>query len=204
MAKTVIGYFRNIAQASKVVQKLVDDNFDPEAIKLVFDEKPGAGNGPEFDNTIESSPMIAFKEAFFGADFTEEDATYYNKLLNDGDALLSVYVSNNEEGEREAEDRTAKTIGNAMGKAGAYDHEVRKIYSNRAGLTTYPQNRYLDPVGPNKLNQDRTYDSRSPLNGEVSNVIGVRKQSDSIDKISKMGGRQILNATEVLARSSKG
>lgn len=203
MAKTVVGYFRNEAQAIVAIQKLVEQGNNPGAIMLTYDNTPSDAKTIDFDNTLEEAPVIAFRDALFGADITEEDAIYYNKLINEGDALVSVYVPTNPDEERDWEDKTAKSIGNIMAKNSAYDHEVRKIYSNRPGLTTYPQNRYSDPVGPNKLNRDSIYGSHSPLNGEVSNVIGVVEGGDKYDIIDTLGGRQIESGVEVLDRVAK-
>jgi len=201
MARTVVGYFRSVAQAEKVVKSLIEQGYEPDTINMTWDDVPADASktGVDYDNTIEQAPMIAFKDALFGADITEEDAIYYNKLLNEGDVLVSVYVHSDGE-DRDWEIKTARNAESALGKAGAYDHEVRKIYSNRAGLTTYPQNRYLDPVGPNKLNQDRIHGSRSALNGESSNVLSAAENVDFYDEIEKMGGRQIESGPEVLAR----
>lgn len=201
MARTVLGYFNNLDRVTKVVNTLIAQGIDPEAINVAYDEQPENKPGEvDYDITIEQAPVIAFKEALFDADITEEDATYYNKLLNEGDLLVAIYVPTNEEAGRDAEEKAAKKLDTMLGKAGAYDHEIRKIYSNRAGLTTYPQNRYLDPAGPNKLNRDRLPSSRSPLNGEVSNVIAVDDNVDFMGNIEQMGGRKIENATEFLAK----
>ncbi len=196
MARTVVGYFRDVEKAEQVIRVLIEQGTDPELINLTWDDAPTSE--VNYDNTIEQAPLIAFKEALFGAEINEEDAIYYNKLLSEGDALLAIYVPTNEEESREWEEKFAKRIDNELGKAGAYDREIRKIYSNRAGLTTYPQTRYSDPVGPNKMNQSHTYSSRSPLNNEVSNVIGVSDNTDYFEEVQHLGGRQIMNGVEVL------
>ncbi len=199
MARTVIGYFHNQDKAFNAINRLIEDKIDPDLINIAYDEDVVEDEFyVDFDNTIELAPLIAFKEAVFGADITEEDAVYYNKLLDGGDALVAVYIPSNEEEGRSWEEREAKKLDNFMGKLGAYDHEIRKVYSNRAGLTTYPQNRYLDPVGPNKPNRDRIYASSSPLNGEVSNVIGVQDDEDFYEEVEKLGGRRIETARELL------
>lgn len=201
MARTVVGYFNNLDKAINLIEALIAQGFEPEAINVAYDDQPENKPGEDdHDNTIEQAPVIAFKDALFGADITEEDATYYNKLLNEGDLLVTIYVPTDEEPGRDAEEKAAKKLDTMLGKAGAYDHEIRKIYSNRAGLTTYPQNRYLDPAGPNKLNRDRIHSSRSPLNNEVSNVISVDDNVDFFEQIEQMGGRTIENATEFLAK----
>lgn len=197
MARTVVAYFHNVDDAIKIIQELAKQGYDPELINLAYDDDPD--EGPEFDNTIELAPVIAFKDFTFGAELSEEDADYYNKLLNEGHAMVAVYVPTNAGEGREWEERTAKSIDNRMGKAKAFDHEIRKIYSNRPGLTTYPQNRHLDPIGPNKKDR-RIYGSRSPLNGEVSNVIGVNEDEDYFEEVAQMGGRHIESGLEVLER----
>jgi hypothetical protein len=197
MARTVVGYFNSLDNAAKVIETLVAQGNDPELITIAYDEQPENGsNQDEYDTAIEQAPMIAFKDFVFGADITEEDSVYYNKLLNEGDALVAVYVPSNEAEGREWEEKAAKKLANVLAKAGAYDHEIRKIYSNRPGLTTYPQNRYLDPVGPNQLNRSRIPSSRSPLNNEVSNVIAVDTNVDFYEQAEQKGGRKIESAVE--------
>src|SRR5690349_2974858 len=106
MARTVLGYFNNLDRVTKVVNTLIAQGIDPEAINVAYDEQPENKPGEfDYDITIEQAPVIAFKEALFDADITEEDATYYNKLLNEGDILIAIYVPSNEEGSRDLEEK---------------------------------------------------------------------------------------------------
>ncbi len=203
MATTVIGYFRNYGQALEVLEDLVANEYDPELIKLAYEPANRQAAPVDFDNTIEEGPVIEFRDATFGAELTEEDAVHYADCLAKGDALLAVHIPTDPTQERGWESETSRTIEEFLGDGGAYDREIRKVYSNRAGLTTYPQNRYSDPIGPNKIDKDRIYDSRSPLNGEVSNVIGVRDTSDYLDELEEQSGRRVLTATEILALRNK-
>ena len=199
MARVVVGYFNHQSRAVKAIQRLIEQGVDPELINIVYDEQPPEEQEEvDFDNTIEMAPLIAFKEALFGADITEEDAVYYATCLEKGQALLSVFVPTNPAEDRDWESRTAKIIEDFMGDYGAFDHETRRVRGNRAGLTTYPQNRYMDPIGPNPIEKDRIYYSRSPLNGEVSNVIGVPDTTDYMETLESLSGRRVLSAGEAL------
>lgn len=198
MARTVIGFYHNVEQAMQVVEDLIANEYDPELIRVAY-EPPQVEAEIDYDNTREQAPVIEFKEATFGADITEEDAVYYDDCLSKGDALLTVHIPTDPTQERDWEEKTAKTIEDFLVEGGAYDHEIRKVWGNRAGLTTYPQNRYMDPVGPNKLNRDRIYESRSPLNGEVSNVIGVPDNTNYIEELESLTGRRVLSGAEALA-----
>ncbi len=148
---------------------------------------------------MQSSIVIEFRGATFGSDITEEDSIYYSDILRKGDAILAVYVPTSSNQDRAWEEEAADSIAEFMTGGGAYDREIRKIYGNRAALTTYPQNRWLDPVGPNKMDRDRIYSSHSPLNGEVANVIGVQDKIDYLEELEDISGRVVMSATEVLA-----
>jgi hypothetical protein len=199
MATTVIAYFHSYDEALQVLEDLVANDYDAELVKLAYEPTNRQSAPVDYDNTIEQAPVIEFKDATFGAELTEEDAIHYADCLSKGDALLTVHIPTDPTQERDWESQTARTIEDFLADGGAYDHEIRKIYSNRAGLTTYPQNRYSDPIGPNKINKDRIYESRSPLNGEVSNVIGVPDNSNYLDELTEQSGRRVLTASEVLA-----
>lgn len=203
MAMTVIGFYHKYSQALATLEDLVANDYDSDLIQLAYAPYNRQAAAVDFDNTLELAPVIFFKEATFGADITEEDATYYADCLHKEDALLTVHVPTTPGQGRAWEDETARTLEDFLADGGAYDHEIRRIYSNRAGLTTYPQTRYMDPIGPNKKDKDRTYGSRSPLNGEVSNVMGVTIQTDYMDELEDLSGRRLLTATEVLASRSK-
>ncbi len=199
MATTIIGYFKKYDQALQVLEDLVASDYNPEFIKLAYEPDVKKASPVDFDNTIEQGPVIEFKDATFGAELNEEDAVYYSQCLDKGEVLLTVFVATDPTQERDWELETAKTLADFLSDGGAYDHEIRKVYSNRAGLTTYPQNRFSDPVGPNKMNRDRIYESRSPLNGEVSNVLGVSDNRDYVAELEEQSGRRILTAAEILA-----
>ncbi|HEX2914176.1 MAG TPA: hypothetical protein VH186_25470 [Chloroflexia bacterium] len=202
MASTVIGYFHNYKEAIQTLDDLIANEYNPEWIILAY-QPPDYAAVVDYDNTLEQAPVIEFKQATFGADITEEDCIYYSKLLEQGNALLTVYVPSSPPDEPNWSDETAKTIEEFLAGGGAYDHEIRRIYGNRAGLTTYPQNRYLDPIGPNQINKDRIYESRSPLNGEVSNTIGVPDTSDYLEELEASSGRRVMTASEVMALRSR-
>lgn len=199
MATTVIGYYSSYNQAITVMEDLLANDYDADLIKLTYEPANNQAAEIDYDNTLEQAPVIEFKDATFGADITEEDAVYYSDCLNKGDALLSVFIPTDPTAERSWEEETAKSIEDFLAGGGAYDHEIRKVYTNRAGLTTYPQNRYMDPVGPNNMNKDRIYGSRSLLNGEVANVLGTPDTSNYLDELSLLSGRRVLTANEVLA-----
>ncbi len=201
MSSTVIGYFRLYQHALEVMDELVANQYDTDLIKLAYSLPNQASASVDYDNTLEQAPVIEFKDATFGADITEEDAVYYSRCLEKGEALLMVHIPSDASQERSWEEQTAHTIEDflADGPTGAYDHEIRKVYSNRGGLTTYPQNRYLDPIGPNQINKDRIYGSHSPLNGEVSNVIGVPDNSNYLEELEALSGRSVMTASQILA-----
>ena len=203
MASTVIGFFRDYPKAILVLDELVASSYDQDLIKLAYLPPDHSSSQVDFDNTLEQAPVIEFKDATFGADIAEEDAVYYSECLEKGQALLTVHIPSDASQERDWEDRTARTIEDFLADGGAFDHEIRKVYSNRGNLTTYPQTRYLDPVGPNKLNKDRIYESRSPLNGEVSNVIGVTDNTNYLEELNTLAGRSVLTARQVLALREK-
>lgn len=197
MARTVVSYFHSYELAVQTVEDLVASNYDPELIRVAF-EPARASNAIDHDNTKEQAPLIEFREVTFGAEITEEDADYYSAILDKGDVLLAVHIPTDPTQERGWEDEAAKTIEQFLKEGGAYDCENRKLYSNR-GLTTYPQNRWIDPtMGRPNINKDRIYESRSPLNGEVSNTIGVPDTTDYMQELEDLSGRRVLNATELL------
>ncbi len=197
MAMTVIGFYHKYSEALQTIEDLVANDYDPELIKLAYAQLNRQQASVDFDNTLEQAPVILFKQATFGADITEEDCFYYAECLRKGDTLLTVHIPSDQG--RAWEEETAKVLEDFLADGGAYDHEIRRIYSNRAGLTTYPQNRYMDPIGPNKLVKDRTHGSRSPLNGEVSNVMGSTIQTDYLAELEDLSGWRMLTAAQVLA-----
>jgi hypothetical protein len=199
MAMTVIGFYHTYNQALQTLEDLVANDYDPELIQLAYAPVGQPLSAVDYDNTLELAPVIFFKQATFGSDITEEDAVYYADCLHNNDALLAVHIPSTAGQGRDWEEETARVLEDFLAEGGAYDHEVRRIYSNRAGLTTYPQTRYMDPIGPNKLVKDRTYGSRSPLNGEVSNVMGVVIQTDYLEELEDLSGKRILTATQVMA-----
>ena len=197
MAMTVIGFYHKYSEALQTIEDLVANDYDPELIKLAYAHLNRQQASVDFDNTLEQAPVILFKQATFGADITEEDGFYYAECLRKGDTLLTVHIPSDQG--RAWEEETAKLLEDFLADGGAYDHEIRRIYGNRAGLTTYPQNRYMDPIGPNKLVKDRTYGSRSPLNGEVSNVMGSTIQTDYLAELEDLSGWRMLTAAQVIA-----
>lgn len=203
MAMTVIGFYHKYDQALQTLEDLVANDYDPDLIQLAYAPLDRAQAAVDYDNTLEQAPVIFFKQATFGADITEEDAVYYADCLYQEDALLTVHIPTTPGQGRDWEEETARAIEDFLAGGGAYDHEIRRIYSNRAGLTTYPQTRYMDPIGPNKVLKDRPYGSRSPLNGEVSNVMGVPIQTDYLEELEDLSGKRILTATEVMALQNR-
>ncbi len=204
MALTVIGFFNTYEDALRVMDELLANEYDPDLIKIAHAAGPNNQVAEiDYDNTMEQAPVIEFKDATFGADITEEDAVYYSDRLDKGEALLSVHIPTDRNKERGWEEEASHEIEEFMSDSGAYDHEVRKVYSNR-GLTTYPQNRWMDPIGSNKIDKDRIYESRSPLNGEVSNVIGVPDTSNYLEDLEELSGRSVLTAAEILILRDKG
>lgn len=198
MARTVVSYFHNYELAVQSVEDLLANNYDPELIRIAF-EPERSSDTIDYDNTKEQAPLIGFREVTFGAEITEEDADYYSAVLDKGDVLVSVHIPTDPTQERGWEEETAEVITNFLKDGGAYDCESRKVYSNR-GLTTYPQNRWIDPtMGRPNLKKDRIYESRSPLNGEVSNVIGTPDTSDYLQELEDLSGRRVLNANELMA-----
>jgi hypothetical protein len=197
MAMTVIGFYHKYDLALHTLEDLVANDYDPELIKLTYAPRNRQIEVVDFDNTREQAPVILFKVATFGADITEEDGVYYADCLEEGDTLLTVHIPSGQS--RDWEEETAKALEDFLAEGGAYDHEIRRIYGNRPGLTTYPQNRYMDPMGPNNPMIDRTHRSRSPLNGEVSNVIGIEIKSDYLTELEKFSGLRVRTATQVLA-----
>jgi hypothetical protein len=204
MAMTVIGFYHKYDQALQTLEDLVANEYDSDLIQLAYAPVDRAMAAVDYDNTLEQAPVIFFKQATFGADITEEDAVYYAECLHNDDALLTVHVPTTPGQDRDWEEETARVLEDFLAEGGAYDHEIRRIYSNRAGLTTYPQARYMDPIGPNKLVKDQPYSSRSPLNGEVSNVVGVPIQTDYLEELEDLSGKRILTATEVMALQNRG
>ncbi|MDB5080689.1 MAG: hypothetical protein JWP00_2613 [Chloroflexi bacterium] len=200
MAMTVIGFYHKYNQALQTLEDLVANEYDPELVKMTYSRLKGLPAAVDYDNTLEQAPVILFKEATFGSDITEDDGFYYAECLRKGDILLTVHIPGGQS--RDWEEETAKTLEDFLADGGAYDHEIRRIYGNRAGLTTYPQNRYMDPIGPNKLMKDRPYGSRSPLNGEVSNVVAVQIQTDYLAELEELSGLRMLTAAEVLAQQN--
>lgn len=201
MAMTVIGFYHTYNLALHTLEDLIANDYDPEMIKLTYAPPNRRLDVVDFDNTREQAPVILFKEATWGADITEEDGFYYADCLEEGDVLLTVHIPSGQE--RAWEEETARALEDFLAEGGAYDHEIRRIYGNRAGLTTYPQNRYMDPIGPNNPFKDRTYGSRSPLNGEVSNVVGVTIQTDYLTELEKFSGLRVQTASQVLARENQ-
>lgn len=203
MARTVIGFYQSAERAMQVVEDLAANEYDLESVRLTYE--PGRTTAViDYDNTMEQAPVIEFKEATFGSDITEEDAVYYSAILDKGHALLAVFIPTGPQEEPGWEEATAKTIEDFVADGGAYDHEIRKIWGNRMGLTTYPQNRWIDPMSPNQMTKDRIYESRSPLNGEVSNVIGVPDTSDYMEELEALSGRRVLTGKEALALRKSG
>lgn len=197
MAKTVLGYFRKGNSWQPLVTKLVDDGYDPELINVIFDDVKDTSDD-QFDNTIEASPVAEFKEALFDADVTEEDAEYYQAEIEKGNTLIAIYVPSNPQEGRMWENELANRISDDMRSAGAYDREIRPIYSNR-GMTTYPQNRFTDPAG--LLNaKDRIYRSASTLNQERSTTLGsnIPDEVEVVDM--ERGGREVVSGTSMISQ----
>jgi hypothetical protein len=181
MAKTVIGYFANRTNAEKAIAKLTEVGYDRTLINIIYREiktenqqlygTPDESEEERYDNTIQTGgPVAEYREALFAAEINEEDAIYYNDEVNNGSTLIAVFVPTNPREGRDWENQTADSISQIMGRNGAYDKEIRAVYSNR-GMTTYPQNRWSDPaslINP----RDRIYRSASPLNAERSTVVG--------------------------------
>src|SRR5262249_369551 len=102
MAKTVIGYFANRADAELSVTKVTDLGYEPESINIIYKEikeenerlygNKNEDEDEEFDSTIETGgPVAEYREALFGAEINEEDAIYYHDEVNKGMALIAVY-----------------------------------------------------------------------------------------------------------------
>ena len=199
MAMTVIGFFQDFEKVLQVLKDLVANDYDPELIKLVFELDKSHSAPVNYDNTREEAPVILFKQATFGAEITEEDCFYYAQCLHQGDALLTVHIPTDPDQGRTWEDATAKNLEKFMAEGGAYDHETHRIYTNRAALTTYPQTRYMDPLGSNQIEKNRTYGSRDSLYGEVSNSTGTLLTTNYLEELEDQSDWQILNAGAVLA-----
>jgi hypothetical protein len=200
MARTVLSFYNNYEKAVHSIEDLLANDYDPELIKIAF-EPANQTAFIEYDYTKEQAPLLEFRELTFGAEITEEDAEYYADRLDKGDIIIGVHVPTDTTQEGNWEEDTSETIGDFMMEGGAYDHEIRKVYSNR-GLTTYPQMRWIDPTMGRQTTvegKDRIYKSRSPLNDEVSNVLGVPDHTDYAETIEELSGRRVLNATEMLA-----
>lgn len=199
MALTVIGFFYDFKQVFQVVEDLVANDYDAELVKLVFAAHKSQVDPVNYDSTREEAPVILFKQATFGAEITEEDCFYYAQCLYQGSAILTVNIPSAPDQGRAWEDKTAKNLEDFMEKGGAYDHEVHRIYTNRASLTTYPQSRYMDPLGSNQIEKNRTHASRNSLNEEVSNVVGKLLTTSYLEEQENRSGWRLLSATEVLA-----
>jgi len=154
-----------------------------------------------YDDTIEASPVSAYYNAFYRAEISEEDAGYYESLVQRGNVMMAVYIPTDQQKGRDWEEQQAKEYRDLMGKAGAFDREVRKNYSNR-GLTTYPQNRYFNPKGA-MTDLGWVYNSASPLDQERSNVLGQQTSEEEVmgsgDRPSFrriVSGKQLLQLRE--------
>ena len=199
MAMTVIGFFHNFEQMLQVLEDFVINDYNPGLIKLTFVSGQTQHKSENYDNTREEAQVILFKHATFGAEITGEDCFYYAHCLNKGDALLTIQIPTALDKGRTWEDGTARNLKKVMLESGAFDCETHRIYTNRAALTTYPQTRYMDPLGANQVEKNRTHSSGSLLNGEVSNVISNLLTTNYLDKLEDQAGWRILSATTVLA-----
>ncbi len=199
MAKTVIGYFYTHAQSQTLVTTLLEQGYDPSLINIIHKEintQEEDNDEEDFDPTLEQGgPVAEFKDALFEADLTEEDAIYYQSELEKGHALIAVYIPTNAEKGRLWENELSYDISDTMRKVGAYDREIRPIYSNR-GMTTYPQNRFMDPAGLINA-KDRIYRSASPLNQERSTTVGISTTQDV--NTDNSGGREVVSGSSMVA-----
>ncbi|NWJ47805.1 MAG: hypothetical protein HXX08_18280 [Chloroflexi bacterium] len=193
MARTVIGYFNNLGQAERFVKRMLEDNYAPELINLI--QKTSDDEKPSFDNTIEAAPVAEYREAIFEADITEEDAEYYQAEVEKGKVIVAAFIPTNPSKGKLSEEKLGNKISDTMRTAGAYDREIRQVFSNR-GMTTYPQNRYTDPAA--LLNsKDRIYRSAISLNQDRSNVLGV-SNSETIEP--EAGGREVVSGTSLVSQ----
>ena len=150
-----------------------------------------------FDDTIEASPVSAYYNAFYRAEISEEDAGYYESLVQRGNVMMAIYIPTDGEKGRDWEEQKAKNYRDLLGKAGAFDREVRKNYSNR-GLTTYPQNRYFNPKGA-MTDLGWVYSSVSPLDQERSNVLGQQSNDEEmLGSGDKLAFRRIVSGKQLL------
>jgi hypothetical protein len=149
-----------------------------------------------YDDTLEPSPVSAYYNAFFRAEISEEDANYYEVLVQRGSVMMAVYIATDSILGGDWEEDQGKQYKELMGKAGAFDREIRKNYSNR-GLTTYPQNRYFNPQGA-MSDLGWVYNSASPLQQERSNVLGQQSTDTVLGSGDRPSFRRIVSGTQLL------
>jgi hypothetical protein len=199
MARTVLGYFGGLGQAERFVKKVIEGGHPAELINIIYKDFKAAKDqkGPGFDPTIEAAPVAEYREALFEADITEEDAEYYQSEVDKGRSLVSVFFPTGFQPSRQAEENAANRMSEMMRTSGAYDREIRQVFSNR-GMTTYPQNRFMDPAG--MLNtKDRIYRSASPLNEERSTTVGVADKDETVVETEK-ASREVVSGLNLISQ----